>query len=79
MTDYSLLKEFLESDTTQTELAKKKGMTTSQMNKKLWHQLNMLYMKGLHSPGPYAYEVRYAKKNKEVLLSVLRELSQNNE
>lgn len=74
MTDYNLLKEFLQLDITQTEFAKQKGMKTSQMNKKLWYQLNMLYMNGLHSPGPYAYEVKYARKNKEELLKVLNEI-----
>lgn len=75
MTDYSLLKEFLQLDITQTEFAKMKGIKIPTMNKKLWYQLNMLYMKGLHTPGPYAYEVRYARKNKEELLKAIEKIS----
>lgn len=73
--DYSLLKEFLQLDITQTEFAKMKGIKIPSLNKKLWYQLNMLYMNGLHTPGPYAYEVRYARKNKEELLKAIEKIS----
>ena len=74
--DYSLLKEYLESDMTQVAFAKIKNMSNSQMNKKLWFQLNKLYMDGLHDPGPYAYEVRYARKHREKLLKAINSLYQ---
>lgn len=77
MTDFQLLKEFLELNITQTEFAKQKGIKIPSMNKKLWYQLNMLYMMGLHTPGPYAYEVRYARKNKEELLKAISNFTQD--
>jgi hypothetical protein len=33
-----------------------------------------LYKNGLITPGPYAYEVRYAKKHKDQILNVLSNL-----
>ena len=74
--DYTLLKEFLESDMTQKEFAIQKNVKQSVISKKLWFLLNKLYMDGLHDPGPYAYEVRYARKHKEKLLKAINNLYQ---
>lgn len=74
--DYTLLKEFLESDLSQKDFAIQKNVKQSVISKKLWYQLNRLYMDGLHHPGPYAYEVRYARKNKEELLKAINSLYQ---
>ena len=71
MTDYSLLKEFLESDMTQKAFAEHKKMSVQWIGKLLWKQMMSLYKNNIVKPGPYAYEVRYAKKNKDKILTAL--------
>jgi hypothetical protein len=71
MTDYSLLKEFLESGLTQKAFAEHKQANYNWMNKKLWLQMNNLYKDNIVIPGMYAYEVRYAQKHKEKILKAI--------
>jgi hypothetical protein len=74
MTDYTLLKEFLESDMTQKDFSKSKNIDNSFMNKKLWRQLMTLYKENIIMPGQYGYEVRYAKRHKEEILKAISKL-----
>ena len=75
MTDFTLLKEFLESGLTQKAFAESKGKDVQWTSKVLWKQMMRLYLSGLVVPGPYAYEVRYAKKYKKQILEVLDKIS----
>lgn len=76
MTDFNLLKEYLESGLTQVAFAKQKKMTAQWLGKVLWLQLMYLYKNRLVTPHPYSYEVRYAHKYKEEILSALSKINQ---
>ena len=71
MTDFTLLKEFLESGLTQKAFAESKGRDTQWISKLLWKQMMNLYKNGIITPGPYAYEVRYSKKHKDQILKAI--------
>ena len=71
MTDFTLLKEFLESGLTQKAFAESKGRDTQWISKLLWKQMMNLYKNKIITPGPYAYEVRYAKKHKDQILKAI--------